>query len=191
MSNIKELIRAEIRKWRSIVEERCPESTRSRDYTKEEWNAIYEYNAYTRILSFLDTLPDEPEQPTRGYDEAYLNEKIAKASKTWKGVDVDKFMDEIRGREPVSNCHDLKEAAEKSARQYYVDGGYSPFPNMEMASHIAGFKAGAEWMAKQGVSYQATISADKTIPVLPMKDVSDMGLDYGDKVRIIILPEEG
>lgn len=52
-------------------------------------------------------------------------------------------------------------------------------------------EAAAEWMAKQGVSYQATISADKTIPVLPMKDVSDMGLDYGDKVRIIILPEEG
>lgn len=56
----KELIRAEIRKWQSNIEARCPESTRSRDYTKEEWDAIYEYNAYTRILSFLDTLPDEP-----------------------------------------------------------------------------------------------------------------------------------
>lgn len=55
-------------------------------------------------------------------------------------------MDEIRGREPVTDCNDLKEAAEKSARQYYVDGGYSPFPNTEMASHIAGFKAGAKWM---------------------------------------------
>ena len=52
------------------------------------------------------------------------------------------------------------------------------------------FKAGAEWMAKQGVSYQATISADNTIPVLPMKDVSDMGFDYGDKVRIIIVKEK-
>lgn len=98
------------------------------------------------------------------------------------------FLDTLE--EPVSDCHDLTEAAEKSARQYYVDGGYSPFPNTEMASHIAGFKAGAEWMAKQGVSYQATISADKTIPVLPMKDVSDMGLDYGDKVRIIIVKED-
>lgn len=47
-------------------------------------------------------------------------------------------------------------------------------------------KAGAEWMAGQGVSYQVTISADKTIPVLPMKDVSDMGLDYGDKVIVQI-----
>ena len=60
------------------------------------------------LLSFLDTLPDEP----------------------------------------VTDCHDLTEAAEKSARQYYVDGGYSPFPNIETASHIAGFKAGAEWQRK-------------------------------------------
>lgn len=59
----KELIRAEIRKWQSNIEAKCPESTSSRNYTKEEWNAIYEYNAYTRLLSFLDTLPDEPSCP--------------------------------------------------------------------------------------------------------------------------------
>jgi hypothetical protein len=48
------------------------------------------------------------------------------------------------------------------------------------------FIDGAKWMAEQGVSYQDIISADKTIPVLPMKDVSDMGLDYGDKVIVQI-----
>lgn len=53
------------------------------------------------ILSIIDSLQQgQQEQPTRGYDEAYLNEKIAKATKSWKGVDVDKFMDEVRGREP-------------------------------------------------------------------------------------------
>ena len=57
---VKELIREKIRKWQSNIEAKCPESTSSRNYTKEEWNAIYEYNAYTRLLSFLDTLPDEP-----------------------------------------------------------------------------------------------------------------------------------
>lgn len=60
------------------------------------------------VLAWLDTLPNESEQPTKGYDEVYLNEKIAKASKSWEGVDVDKFMDEIRGREPVTDCNDLK-----------------------------------------------------------------------------------
>lgn len=61
-------------------------------------------------------------------------------------------MDEIRGREPVTDCHDLTEAAEKSAVQYYVDGCYSPFQNIETASHIAGFKAGAEWMKDELLS---------------------------------------
>ena len=55
-----------------------------------------------------------------------------------------------------------------------------------LADGVNAFKAGAEWMTKQGVSYQATISADKTMPVLPMKDVSDMGFDYGDKVIVQI-----
>ena len=49
------------------------------------------------ILSFITSL--QKEQPTRGYDEAYLNECIAKARQTWKGVDVDKYMDEMRRRE--------------------------------------------------------------------------------------------
>lgn len=31
---------------------------------------------------------------------AYLDEKIKKASATWKGVDVDVYMNEVRGREP-------------------------------------------------------------------------------------------
>jgi len=47
-------------------------------------------------------------QPPMGYDEAYINECIAKASKTWKGVDVDKFIDKMRGRETVDLEEDVK-----------------------------------------------------------------------------------
>lgn len=49
-----------------------------------------------KIKKFIASL--QQEQPTKGYDEAYLNKCIAKASKTWKGVDADKYMDEVRGR---------------------------------------------------------------------------------------------
>ena len=42
---------------------------------------------------------DEPKEMSVDEAMAYLEEKIAKASKSWEGVDVDKFMDEIRGRE--------------------------------------------------------------------------------------------
>lgn len=101
MSNIKELIRREI----------------ERRITDNTFGAKLEL---FDILAWLDTLPDEPEQPTMSYDEAYLNEKIAKASKSWEGVDVDKFMDEIRGREPVSDCHDLEEAAEEYIQKIKV-----------------------------------------------------------------------
>ena len=52
------------------------------------------------------------EQQTKGYDEAYLNECIAKARKTWKGVDVDKYMDEMRGREQEQPEVDLEKLGE-------------------------------------------------------------------------------
>ena len=94
------------------------------------------------LLSFLDTL-EEPEQPTRGYDEAYLNEKIAKASKSWKGIDVDKYMDEVRGREqPVMDCNDLEEAAEKYSDKYCRFGPIA-------FEYEDAFKAGAEWQEKR------------------------------------------
>jgi hypothetical protein len=59
-------------------------------------NAV-RYEELSCLRNFIASL--QQEQPTRGYDEAYLNECIAKARKTWKGVDVDKYMDEMRGRE--------------------------------------------------------------------------------------------
>ena len=109
------------------------------------------------LYNFIDTLPDEPEQPTMGYDEAYLNEKIAKASKSWEGVDVDNFMDEIRGREPVTDCHDLEEAAENS----WVDYEYREDPRgLYSSCYIDGFIAGAEWGAEHLRDATKKISED-------------------------------
>lgn len=58
---------------------------------------IVRYEELSCLRNFITSL--QKEQPTKGYDEAYLNECIAKARKAWKGVDVDKYMDEMRGRE--------------------------------------------------------------------------------------------
>lgn len=51
------------------------------------------------ILFFLDTLEESgrPEPYNPVYDEAYLNEKIKKATESWKGVDVDAMLAECRG----------------------------------------------------------------------------------------------
>ena len=35
-------------------------------------------------------------QETKKYDEDYLNGLIAKAKKSWEGIDVDSFMSELR-----------------------------------------------------------------------------------------------
>lgn len=51
---------------------------------------------------------------------AYLDEKIKKASATWEGVDVDAYMDEVRGRE------EIREDIETEAMGYILDRGYLP-----------------------------------------------------------------
>jgi hypothetical protein len=56
---------------------------------------------YKSLLAFIDSLPDEnnPEPYNPVYDEDYLNEKIAKATKSWEGVDVDAMLADCRGYE--------------------------------------------------------------------------------------------
>ena len=39
------------------------------------------------------------EKETKKYDEDYLNGLIAKAKKSWEGVDVDSFMSDLRDKE--------------------------------------------------------------------------------------------
>lgn len=78
---------------------------------KKEWiDEGYNQNAFAedcriksfdKLLDFIDTLPDEnnPEPYNPVYDEDYLNEKIAKATKSWEGVDVNKMLADCRGYE--------------------------------------------------------------------------------------------
>ena len=85
--------------------------------------------ALQSILSFITSL--QQEQPTRGYDEAYLNECIAKARKTWKGVDVDKYMDEMREREHAQPEVDL----ERELCEYYNKAEFGPSDAIEYETH--------------------------------------------------------
>ena len=78
--------------------------------------AMAKIESMNELLSFLDSLPEQVNGPSR---------------------------DQVGTKFAVEG---LEEAAKKSASQYYVDGGYSPFPNVETAAHEAGFIAGAEWM---------------------------------------------
>ena len=73
-----------------------------------EENLLYkEYGVMTRgkqslatgeiDLSSLKLISLQGHRPV--YDEAYLGDLIAKASKSWTGVDVDGFLSELRGYE--------------------------------------------------------------------------------------------
>ena len=65
------------------------------------------------IEKFIDSMPDEnnPEPYNPVYDEDYLNEKIAKATKSWEGVDVNKMLADCRGYEEKPS-EDLREEIE-------------------------------------------------------------------------------
>ena len=156
----KELIRAEIKRLQDIFAKTAEELETEDEATVYSMCAV-EFG--DELLSFLDTLPDEHGQPTKGYDEAYLNEKIAKASKSWEGVDVDKFMDEIRGCEPVTDCHDLTEAAvdfADYARKQPKDYAISAIADYDHGC-IDGFKAGAEWGAEHLAGVRKMIEPEK------------------------------
>jgi hypothetical protein len=62
-----------------------------------------------------------------------------------------KIVDSFQQEQQEEPDKSLEEAAEKSSAQYYVDAGYSPFPNVETAAHKSGFIAGAEYMRKKDV----------------------------------------
>ena len=54
------------------------------------------------------------EKETKKYDEDYLNGLIAKAKKSWEGVDVDSFMSDLRDIEKEQKVlENLKKAIEE------------------------------------------------------------------------------
>ena len=94
------LIKAEIERLK-----KAKEVSEDKDYAQYELDVACGYDmACDDILSFLSTLESEkPINPADAMKE--LDEKIAlvKQRGTWDGVDVDKYMDEVRGREPDDN----------------------------------------------------------------------------------------
>jgi len=107
-------------------------------------NALRQVTLLNRLLSFIDSLEGpshvgEGETVSASYDPEYLQSCIDKAKKSWEGVDVDEFMDEIRGRETVTNCHGLEEEIDAVSKRY-------PEVSFAKLSRIA--KHFAEWGAE-------------------------------------------
>ena len=105
MSNI-EKIRQEIELLRREIDDH-------NYYLDNSEQALGYSAALDDIEKFIDSLPDEnnPEPYNPVYDEDYLNEKIAKATKSWEGVDVNKMLADCRGYEEKPS-EDLREEIE-------------------------------------------------------------------------------
>ncbi len=104
--------------------------------------------------------------------------------------DLENFIDSL-SEEPDKS---LDEAAEKSSAQYYVDAGYSPFPNVETAAHKSGFIAGAEWQMKQilkeAVEGEIQMRYSGCLCAKTIRAINEDKFKFGDKVRVIIVKEE-
>ena len=173
----KEKIRAEIERLKQYAESSKMEWIDD-GYNQNAFAETCRISSFDKLLSFIDSLPEEP--APKGYDEAYLNECIAKASNTWEGVDVDKYMDEVRGRE----SDDLEEAADEYAMNYVCAGPYNSIGKN-------GFMAGAIW--QQLKMMEGAVDAEITRDIHNLLHVKSGPLPmptkhrFGDRVKILIL----
>lgn len=117
----------------------------------EKYQAInngYSQNCYGArdalrdLENFLSTLESErPEPYNPVYDEAYLNEKIKKATESWKGVDVDAMLAECRGydEEKSEKPMNQDELIEEVKRYYSENFDYisSDQPTLSILTNIA------------------------------------------------------
>lgn len=101
---------------------------------------------------------------------------------------VDVIGDDGMWYEPSTGTYYDKDSLEPVVESKRLDEATEEYSKDEMMQGLAerAFRAGAQWQANQGATYEDTISADKTFPVLCMKEVSGFGLDYGDKVTVQI-----
>lgn len=157
-------------------------------------SAIYDY-----VLPLINSLQQEqPDFPPINPDDAMkkLDEKIAlvKQRGTWAGVDVDKYMDEVRGREPEKSME-----LEEEIKRFVAEYGYERREDILLIAIVA--RHFTEWQKEQmmkeaihcvvqddldshGASYNIPFIRLGTIALKPK------GIGVGDKVCIIIVKEE-
>ena len=170
------------------------------------------------ILAWLDTLESEkPINPEAAMKE--LDEKIAlvKQRGTWDGVDVDKYMDEVRGREPEKPMQGLEEEIVKVCDDfafplYGLDDEFGRELINKIARHFAQWGAehsGSSEMQKEQMMKEAVEGdAVKKSIIIEGKEYSDwLGLGHsvwdkivdlnwygspykGEQIRIIIVKED-
>lgn len=133
-------------------------------------------------INFRAKETSTPEQAMQSLDE-----KVKAAKKSWEGIDADKFMDEVRGREEsVTDCNG--EAFDTEVYLYcqnHFEELTSDRPTQQMVAAIA--RHFAKWVAEQGESVEGEVVKDITNRLaVTAKGIVGKGWHFGDKVIVQI-----
>lgn len=111
-----------------------------------------EYDVPIRDIIKWAELEEDETKITTEEAMAKLDEHIKSAAENWKGVDTDKFMDEIRGTdEAMTDCNELEEEIDRiwnGGLSDELEGPHNLFDIMaRLARHFA--KWGAEHLTEK------------------------------------------
>lgn len=192
----KELIRAEIKKLQDIFVETAKEME------TEDEAIVYSMCAVEfgdELLSFLDTLPNEPvtcgnELTGKKTFDDYLKASPSERRKMNMAeiLGEERLSKTKRTMESVTDCHDLEEAADDHIRKV-VDAAGHPGWDWETQDIADAFKAGAEWQKTKMMddSYEEDVQEVYRDDDGIHCSVS-VGTDYkpGTIVYVITIPKE-
>lgn len=125
---------------------------------------------------------------TQGFDEAYLNECIAKASKTWEGVDVEDYMNKVRGRDDAPTSPDFDTEVYNWLKEHGSDETRQLIEMTARHFREVGRRDERMEMMKDAIECEVyDLSSNEPHPHIY---VNTPGLITGDKVKVIILKAE-
>ena len=171
-------------------------------YEKLERNDFQNGELYIcqELLFLIDSLSDEnnPELYNPVYDEDYLNEKIAKATKSWEGVDVDAMLVDCRGYEEKPS-EDLEKAAANiyktpfgtRAEDFIAGAEWQEKQDLRWAGeiHKNGYNLCKEQMLKDAVEGEIQMRYSGCLCAKTIRAINEDKFKLGDKVKIIILKD--
>jgi len=201
------------RVWDELMQPKFMDFYAFADFARHfaQWGTEHFREPTKKIAEDLEE--ETPEPYTGKYDEAYIQEKIAKATKSWEGVNVDKMLAECRGYDEQPD-KSLEEAAEE-----YTDGKSWAKENYLTPYIREAFNAGAKWQKEQmeerwlkdreGCFWDGVEEGKKVMKEQMMKGAVEgfifQSADYypkeliaryegdlkmGDKVKLIIVKED-
>lgn len=149
MSNV-DKIKAEIERLKKILEE-------STYYLDNSQQALGYSFALDDFKEFIDSLPEE--KPSEDFPTS--DEEMAKFLATHPKVEVPEKYKTPNWLFDKQHSEDLEEAAGKYADKHGFrvpyDGSNNYYDDVDVKASKEGFLAGAEWMAKQGVTFTAAV----------------------------------